>query len=440
MAPLTLSDIFVSVQERFKMRNKLLVLAFSALIASGCSSHQAVPSQGGAGPTTQGKGIDPYIRQTGEQPAQWRRFNWGGVNAPYYPTIVAGNDGNMWYTDYSDTQIIRMNMSGGTKRIALPSYNPTALTVGSDHKFYMGDVNLAAIEIATTGGSVSQNAIPSGDRVSYDGMALGPDGNVWFTENSHVGRIKTTGSIAEFAYSDGNISNTFGDITAGPDGNIWATEYNTSTIDKVTPTGAMTAFALGCNPTRIVSAAGSLWVSCTTNNIVQVSTSGTVVNQFYNGFGFSGSGNFMTIGGDKNPWFGTATGNIIGTFNPTNNSLTYYYPPINYGTTNSIALGPDGNMWTVDSSSKAIDIYIINVIAVNPPTLNFTGNGVTKTVVVTEKGTSSWTAASKNTGVATVAQGSPASNFKVTSVASGTTKIIISDAIGNSFAVLVTVQ
>jgi streptogramin lyase len=305
----------------------------------------------------------------------------------------------------------------------------------------MGDVNLGAIEIATTGGSVSQVAMPSGDKVSYDGMTLGPDGNVWVTENAHVGRIKPSGSVSEFAYSDGTLGNNLGDIVTGPDGNLWATEYSTASIDKITPaTGAMSNHALGCNPSRIVSAGGSLWVSCTSNNLVQVDTSGTVLNQYFNGFGFPSSGNFMTVGADGNPWFGTATGNIIGTFDTTNLTLTYYYPPNNFGTTNSIALAPDGNMWTVDSTSRAINIYIINIIAVTPPTLNFPSNGTTKTVVVTEPGTSAWTAKSNNTGIATVAQGSPASNFKVTSVSTGSTKIIISDAKGNSFAVHVTVQ
>jgi len=59
---------------------------------------------------------------------------------------------------------------------------------------------------------------------------------------------------------------------------------------------------------------------------------------------------------------------------------------------------------------------------------------------VTESGTAAWTATSSNTGVATVAQGSPASHFTVTSVAAGSAKITVSDAVGNSFVVHVTVQ
>jgi streptogramin lyase len=435
------SGISVSAQERFEMRNKLLILAFSALIMAGCSNHQALPANNGGGAVSHGHHVvGPHVRQTGEQPVQWRRFFWGTAQSPYYPSIVTGPDGNMWYDDYSGLQLVRMNMNGGTKRFPLVGFNPTSFTVGNDGKFYLGDVNISTIDVVTTGGVETKITIPSGDKIGYDNMALGPDNNVWFTEYSHVGKITTADVVTEYPYSDNNANNYLGAITVGPDNNMWATEYFSSSVNKITPaTGAMTNYPLGCNPTGIVSSHGNLWISCTNNVLNQVTTAG-VVTPFYNAFGFPGSGKFLTVGPDGNPWFGTSVGNEVGEFDPTTNQMTYFYPPNIYGTDNGVTSGPDGNLWAVDSTSRAINVYILNVIAVAPSSIIFTAGGQTKTIIVTEPGTTAWTATTNKASVATVAQSSPASKFTVTSVAAGVCKIIVSDAKGNSFAVHVTVQ
>lgn len=423
------------------MRDKLLVLAISALVLAGCSSHQALPAGNGTSAVSQGHhSAGPDVRQTGENPVQWRRFFWGSVSSPFYPTIIAASDGNLWFDDYSGTQLIRMNMNGNVKRFPLAAFNPTSFVQGHDGKFYLGDANIGTLDILTSTGVETKITIPSGDKIGYDTMILGPDNNVWFTENAHVGRVNTSGTIKEYVYSDANTGNNTGEIAVGPDGNLWATESNTSSIDKINPaTGTMTNFAMGCSPNGIVTSHGSLWVACTNQTLNQVTTAG-VVTPFFNGFNFPSSGKFLTVGPDGNPWFGTGAGNEIGEFDPTTNQMSYYYPPNNYGTSNGLTKGPDGNMWAVDSTSRSINIYILNIISVAPASISFTGNGQTKTIVVTQPGTTSWTATTNKASVATVAQGSPASKFTVTSVGSGSCKIIVSDAKGNSFAVHVTVQ
>ena len=422
------------------MRNKLLVFVISALVATGCSSQQAVPVQN-SGATSQGHHVNPFVRQKGEQPVNWREFAWVSTASPYYPTILTGHDGAMWMTDYSATQLLRMSMDGTAKQGAfLTSFNPTAMTVGSDNKFYVGSRNTASIDVVTTGGVVTTHAISSGDVVSFNGMTLGPDGNVWFTEASHVGKITPGGAITEYAYKDATTNNYYDGITAGPDGNLWVSEYFAATVEKVVPgTGAMTSFTLGCNGTQIIAAKGNLYVTCSNNTLVQVTTAG-VVTPLYNPYGFSGNGALLAVGPDGNPWFGASTANVIGEFDPGSGQMTYYYPPSNYGQANAITLGPDGNMWAVDDSNRSVQVYILNVISVSPTSLTFPATGQTQSIVVTQPGTASWTASSTNTAIATVTQGSPADTFTVKSVAKGQCKIIVTDAVGNSFPVHVTVQ
>ncbi len=424
------------------MRHRSLVLGVLALVLVGCAGRQAVLS----GPAGQHGNPGPRIRQTGEVPVQWTRVFWGALSNPNAPVIVAGADGNMWYTDNGGGNLIRMNMNAGTKVFPLvysgsSIYHPTALTVGSDGKFYMGSQSAGLLGVMTTGGTFKTVTIPSGDFVSYDGMTLGPDGNVWFAELAHVGKVTTTGAVTEFAWSDGSTNNYYSGITTGSDGNLWATEYSAQSVMRINPTtGAMKQFSLtanGCSPTGIVSASdGNLWLNCSNSSVLARLTTAGVVTTFPNAFGNYFYAGGMTKGPDGNPWMASTVGHAIAEFNTATNSLIAYVPPTSYGNAIALAAGPDGNMWAVDDSSE-IDVYMINVISVSPATINFTATGQTQTITVTEPGTSSWTATSTHTSVATVAAGSSASQFKVTSVASGYAKILVSDAVGNSFIVRV---
>src|ERR1700680_2304543 len=57
------------------------------------------------------------------------------------------------------------------------------------------------------------------------GIAVGADGNLWFTENgsNQVGRITTAGVVTEFPAGTLPFY-----IAAGSDGNLWFTEFNSA--------------------------------------------------------------------------------------------------------------------------------------------------------------------------------------------------------------------
>ena len=69
------------------------------------------------------------------------------------------------------------------------------------------------------------------------GIAAGPDGNVWFVENraSRFGRLTpSTGKITDFSTGSGISANSLpAEITAGPDGNLWFTEEAPSRIGRI---------------------------------------------------------------------------------------------------------------------------------------------------------------------------------------------------------------
>ena len=86
---------------------------------------------------------------------------------------------------------------------------------------------LVAVPVAALGAGVPAGAslgaistYTSSSLSSPGGIAAGPDGALWFTNNTSIGRITTAGKITHFTgpgISDPRY------ITAGPDGALWFT-------------------------------------------------------------------------------------------------------------------------------------------------------------------------------------------------------------------------
>src|SRR5438105_2670129 len=97
----------------------------------------------------------------------------------------------------------------------------------------------AAYQITEFSSGLTANSSPNG-------IAAGPDGNLWFTEEvgNRIGRITPAGGVTEF--SVGLSASAFPySIAAGPDGNLWFTENNGDRIGRITPAGAITEFSVG---------------------------------------------------------------------------------------------------------------------------------------------------------------------------------------------------
>ena len=64
-------------------------------------------------------------------------------------------------------------------------------------------------------------------------IALGPDGNLWFTEYQGfaIGRLTTSGTLTEFNLGQQGYGYP-DDIVAGPDGNLWFTYYQDPTTRR----------------------------------------------------------------------------------------------------------------------------------------------------------------------------------------------------------------
>ena len=100
------------------------------------------------------------------------------------------------------------------------------------------------------------------------GITTGPDGNLWFTEQSHgrIGKMTPGHVVTEFPSLSGNGAPTA--ITAGSDGALWFIDQGNNAIGRITTSGSVmefpvptpNAFSPNVQPTGITSGPdGNIW-------------------------------------------------------------------------------------------------------------------------------------------------------------------------------------
>lgn len=163
--------------------------------------------------------------------------------------IVTGSDGNLWLSGYR------------------------AVSVGGEAK------SVATIDRMTPAGEVTQFELP-GPGSFPTRLALGPDGNVWFTEmqEDKVGKISPTGAIQMFPLPP---STRPLEIVLGSDGNLWVTEENDdpAALVRIDPSGQYTEFPLdeGISAGSLASGPdGRLWFASGPGAITRMTPSGRV--------------------------------------------------------------------------------------------------------------------------------------------------------------------
>ncbi len=189
-----------------------------------------------------------------------------------------------------------------------------------------------------------------------DGIAAGPDGNLWAVEygTSKIARITPAGVIKEFPLAAGSLP--LG-ITAGPDGNLWFTPRNG--IGRITPSGVVTIFPLSTIPHQITAGPdGNLWFTDNfRGNIGRITPQG-VITLFpipTRPGGGSSQPVGIAAGPDGNIWFteSNAGAHKIGRITRTGVITEFTIPTV--GNPWGITAGPDGNMWFTQNNNPGVD-------------------------------------------------------------------------------------
>ncbi len=262
------------------------------------------------------------------------------VSAGRVDGLAASPDGSLWYADALFPMIARV-------------------TPGSSGP--VTETDNIGLQFAPIGGSVS---VPTA-------FAWGPDGSMWFTDN---GQSKAIGKVAltwNGATEYGEITDEFfrglqqngalplAGITPGPDGNVWFTDG--SDIGRITPAGTVREFSLpvGSEPMGIAEGPdGSLWFTDDggTPAIGKIDVDGSDIEEFDLPAGSRPVG--IAAGPDGNLWF-TDDGSTpaIGQIGPDGPPFHEFTTGLLPGSSpNQIAAGPDGSLWVTDDGvTPAID-------------------------------------------------------------------------------------
>jgi streptogramin lyase/subtilisin-like proprotein convertase family protein len=288
-------------------------------------------------------------------------FNSGIPDPATMLGITAGPDGKVWFADNLNKALGAVTLSSGsTNEIALPNVqtnieqHPFGVTGGPNGRLYFSSGlngiawSVAGVMNPATGASGGtwygggNNALPR-----YP--AVGPDGNIWFTEprdtslttgDDKFGLIQANGnpdtgtgpSVFEVAPTLAGDNQEPEGITVGPGVSsgtptpmLWATEFNVGKVVRIQPISIG-----GGGPNG---------------------TDGGLVDEYILPTGGSGPEG-ITPGPDGNIWFAEFNSSKVGRLIPPTSSAQGSPPvaidefPLPAGSNPvGIAAGPDGNLW-----------------------------------------------------------------------------------------------
>ncbi len=166
-----------------------------------------------------------------------------------FPTgIAAGGDGNIWYSNNSNTiaritttngapstgpGVVSLSGSGQIGRLATDSQGNVWYINGSSGTRSIGYVDVAGGTFAVH----DYPGPPSAGTYYFSGLTLGADNAMWFTEQNasppKIGRITTPANGTAGTYTEYTIPNQGSglyptDIAKGPDGNVWFSEFDSN--------------------------------------------------------------------------------------------------------------------------------------------------------------------------------------------------------------------
>jgi len=282
--------------------------------------------------------------------------------------IISGPDGALLFTGSGYSGIGRITTSGTITNFPLPSTNSTAqgLTIGPDGAVWFTELS-GKIGHITIDGTVTEYSPLSS---ISEGIAAGPDGALWITGFTAIQRITTAGAVSQFPIPTAS-SDPVG-IAAGPDGALWFTEFFGNNIGRITTAGVITEFPLPTSQARpqFITAGpdGALWFTedgppgAGTHGGIGRITTGGIITEYPLPNDSHPAG--ITVGPDGALWFtaGAAT-NILGRITTTGTISTYSAPAVY---SSGLCTGPDNAIWYLGP------IQVVRAAIATPSTGNVT--------------------------------------------------------------------
>jgi streptogramin lyase len=240
-----------------------------------------------------------------------------------------------------------------------PGVGLWGITSGPDGNLWFTEETNNAVGRITPGAVITEftAGFPTG---SPQGIVTGPDGNLWVAMtggDGAIAQVTKAGVVTEFPVpTPGDPT----DIAVGPDKNLWYVDSAANLIGRITPEGSITEFSAGLTalsaPSSITKGPdGALWFTeADAGKIGRITTAGDIT-EFSSGISGSSAPKDIVTGPDHNLWFTTNSDpGGIGMITPAgditnfSSGLTMNSSPL------GITVGADGNLWFTESGKPAI--------------------------------------------------------------------------------------
>lgn len=219
-----------------------IALAAGAIVMSGCGT-TALPAS--SLPSAQ----SPVAQTAG----MWQLF----ADTDYPQGIVLAKNGDMWVGNGSLSTTLTRYTPAGKSTMFDVGLSPGELAFDGKGDIWFnvaGGVEYQIVRVTpqmqVTHYTLSDNA--------YSGITLGADGNIWFVEADHIGKITPDGKLTEYPSSE---NGGYAGIIWGTDNRVWfGTSQSLASLDP--KNGKITTYAApycDCGGDFASTADGTVW-------------------------------------------------------------------------------------------------------------------------------------------------------------------------------------
>jgi len=161
---------------------------------------------------------------------------FGGLSPGSGPIgIVAGpNDNALWFTEINGDRIGRMDATDGSlKEFALPAgHGANGITLGADGALWFIEADVGFIGRMTTSGSLTEFPVPT--NFGNDDIVAGSGGNLWYASNqAAIVLVQTSNGVVTGTKKISTGAGQPNGITVGPDGHVWFTDLSMDTVNRL---------------------------------------------------------------------------------------------------------------------------------------------------------------------------------------------------------------
>lgn len=165
------------------------------------------------------------------------------------------------------------------------------------------NLNVGYINAKT--GKVTQFGVPTDQTPSAGEIVIGPDKNLWFADDSNIGRVTPKGVVTLFP-TDPKYYTDAQEIIVGPDGDLWYSSPNGAFVGRMsTSGGVLSTFIIKNGTTRqlVLGADDHVWLS-EAQALIRMTSPKTYQTYSINQKGGAEcQPHGFAIGGDGNLWF-----------------------------------------------------------------------------------------------------------------------------------------